>query len=166
MGRWPARRRDSGGAGPTKRRFALACRVAAWFVPLLGACVLACTPGENAEPPARKAAAMASAQTCIDESADGQQRTFAVGQTFEICLGENPTAGYRWRRDLEAPTVAALIGDSFEAGGGPPGASGVHRWRFRAETPGTATLGFSYRRPWETEQAPARTFALVIRVEA
>lgn len=109
---------------------------------------------------------MASAQTCIDDSADGQERTFAAGETFEICLGENPTTGHRWRIDFKAPAVVALIGDHFEAGGaGLPGAGGVHRWLFRAESPGTERLAFSYRRPWDENAAPARTFAVLIRVE-
>jgi inhibitor of cysteine peptidase len=109
---------------------------------------------------------MASAQVCIDESADGQEHRVPVGQTFEICLGENPTTGYRWRRDAEGAPVVALIGDTFEAGGGPPGAGGVHRWLFRAETTGVATIAFSYRRPWDKNEAPARTFALFAHVEA
>jgi inhibitor of cysteine peptidase len=166
IGRTSTTERNTGGASATNRRSAVAPLVAGWWVPLVCACTIACTPAANTESSERKTSAMASAQTCIDESGGGQERAVAVGRTFEICLRENPTTGYRWRRDAEGAPVAALIGDGFEADDGPPGAGGVHRWLFRAEQPGAVTLAFSYRRPWEKDEAPARTFTVVVRVEA
>jgi predicted secreted protein len=37
-------------------------------------------------------------------------------------------------------------------------------FRFRAVRSGTDTLKLVYRRPWEKEQSPARTFLVHIRV--
>jgi inhibitor of cysteine peptidase len=105
-----------------------------------------------------------TAGSCIDETANGQQRDFALGQAFEICLPENPTTGYRWQLDTAANSICVLEQDRFEAPDGPPGQGGRHRWQFRAAQAGRATIDFSYRRAWAGAGPPTKTFALRVRV--
>ncbi len=107
-----------------------------------------------------------TAPPCIDDASNGQEREFALGQTFEICLPENPTTGYRWQLDSAAAPIVALESDRFEPPDGPPGQGGRHHWQFRATQVGAAAIELAYRRAWANDGPPAKTFTLRIRVRA
>ncbi|MFO1120099.1 MAG: protease inhibitor I42 family protein [Rhodospirillales bacterium] len=109
---------------------------------------------------------MSSPSSCIDETANGRTLAVELNQTFEICLRENPTTGYRWSFDADGSPFAVLVDGSFQSGGDRPGAGGIHRWRFRAAEPGSTKIALSYRRPWEQGVQPEQTFALTVRIEA
>ncbi len=132
------------------------------------ACAVAagCAYSDDAAPAAGGSAVLSSPSSCIDEAASG--RTLAVEQnrTFEICLRENPTTGYRWSFDADGAPFAVLIDDGFQADGDRPGAGGIHRWRFRAAEPGSTKIALSYRRPWEQGVPPERTFVLSVGIQA
>src|SRR5579859_7680971 len=100
----------------------------------------------------------------IDDSMNGQSIDVAVGEVIEIRLDENRTAGYQWRLVDDGARVCTRVGDSYQAGTGPLGQSGSHRWELRATRPGEATIALAYRRPWEQDEAAARTFSLHLRV--
>ncbi len=85
-----------------------------------------------------------------------------VGQSFQVCLQENPTAGYRWRLKQDGAPTCTLVSDSFDPGLGKPGEPGTHRWTFRVDSAGAASIHMTYRRAWEKEDA-ARTFTLTVR---
>jgi predicted secreted protein len=86
-----------------------------------------------------------------------------VGESFEVALEGQPTAGYRWRAVLPPGARARLepIGQTTEARGSQLGAPAIQRFRFRALEPGTVTLDFHYGRHWETEPDPDRRRFLV-----
>jgi inhibitor of cysteine peptidase len=93
-------------------------------------------------------------------------REAVVGAEVRIELEANATTGYRWeftdaadsgtleleREDYERPTASL------------PGAGGKSVWTFRAVKPGDARLVFQYRRPWETDVAPARVETYAVHV--
>lgn len=94
------------------------------------------------------------------EPDDGRTAERRVNQEFEICLPENPTAGFRWRIVQGGEPVCALLDEAFEPGRAAPGQPGVHTWRFTVVAQGTATIALAYRRAWESAPTAARTFAL------
>ncbi len=81
-----------------------------------------------------------------------------AGRRFSIRLASNPTTGYSWK--LAAPPNPAIVRcltNTFL----PPattlcGAGGHEAWTFQAAAPGNAAIHLEYRRPWETNQPPAR----------
>ena len=97
----------------------------------------------------------------IDDSQDGGSFDFKPGDVFEIVLKETPTAGYRWRLELDGKPYILALNDSFVPGAA-PGAAGQHRWKLQAHQPGEARLVFWYGRSWEPE--PARSFSVTVRI--
>jgi inhibitor of cysteine peptidase len=102
----------------------------------------------------------------IAEDDNGREVTLAVGEAVELSLAENRTTGYHWELNEKGGPVCELLKDDFEAATGPPGSGGVHRWQFRAVQPGSGEIGLQYRRPWEVNAAPARTYEVSVRVRA
>ena len=100
----------------------------------------------------------------ITEDASGTEIDLAAGETLEVRLQENRSTGFKWVLESAGEGVCALVGDTFENGGAIPGQSGTHRWEFRAEQAGSATITLSYQRPWEKKQTPGRNFTLRVRV--
>jgi inhibitor of cysteine peptidase len=100
-----------------------------------------------------------------DEHHNGRSVKLAAGEFLEIVLAENPTTGYRWHFTEARAPFCALVQDAFEPGGeGVPGHGGVHRWKFRAAEPGAGRIELVYRRSWERDAPPGRTFHLQIEV--
>jgi inhibitor of cysteine peptidase len=93
----------------------------------------------------------------------GHDVSIAVGETIEIDLAENPTTGYRWRLDCSPAAVLQSVSDSFQAGKR-PGEEGMHRWIIRAETAGSGRISGQYQRSWASDDPPARTFSVKVRV--
>ena len=91
----------------------------------------------------------------------------AAGDTVEIQLPENATAGYRWTLETSDKSVCEVIADERH---GPdnlvPGAPGRHVWRLKAAHAGDCKIEIAYRRAWQGDTPPARTFKLGLRVRA
>lgn len=99
----------------------------------------------------------------FDESSNGREFTLAQGQTFQIRLEENPTAGYLWELAADAAPTCTLISDSYEAPAGHvPGRPGLHSWTFRTHQAGKATIQLVMRRSWESRAAPAKTYRITV----
>jgi inhibitor of cysteine peptidase len=101
----------------------------------------------------------------IDESFLDQTVRLPIGQVIELRLKENPTTGFRWSFAADGKPACAVILDSFKRRHtGPPGAGGDHAWRIKAVRAGICHLELLYRRPYEPDAPPARTFAFDVQV--
>jgi inhibitor of cysteine peptidase len=96
------------------------------------------------------------------EQADSTQAELRIGESFEVALQENPSTGFRWALRSNGVPVCILTGDFFSGERARPGATGVHRWKFKVVASGSATIEMDYVRRWETAP-PARTFKLHLR---
>ena len=88
-----------------------------------------------------------------------------LGESFELVLRENPTAGYRWKIAEDGEPVCSFTGDDFKPGR-LPGAEGTHRWRFRATQQGHSTILMTLQRPWAKDVEAAKSFALKVTVSS
>ena len=100
----------------------------------------------------------------IDESFSDQVVRLPVGQVIELRLQENPSTGFRWSFAADGRPSCTVVADSFERGAGPPGAGGDHKWQLKAVRAGACHLKLFYRRPFEPDAPPARTFTLDVQV--
>jgi inhibitor of cysteine peptidase len=84
-----------------------------------------------------------------------------------VTLAENPTTGYKWEFLAKPEPICVTVGDAYVANPamGTIGGGGAHEWNFRAVGKGTGTLSLGYRRPWEKDAAPAKTFTLTMVVK-
>jgi inhibitor of cysteine peptidase len=89
------------------------------------------------------------------------------GVSTTIALRENPSTGFKWRLDMTRSTdlsIIRVIDRGYRAGQiGLIGAPGSHRWEIKARAPGTASVTFTYARPWE-RKPPAETHFVQVNV--
>jgi inhibitor of cysteine peptidase len=89
------------------------------------------------------------------------------GVSTTIVLRENPSTGFRWRMDVTRSTdlsIIRVIDRGYHAGQtGLIGAPGAHRWEIKARAPGTASVAFTYARPWE-HKPPAETHFVQVNI--
>ena len=131
--------------------------------------VLACatTPPASSGSPST----VVAAPMTLIEAASGWEASLVPGQELNLTLASNVTTGYQW--ELAQPAAAVLevldpgtyhASSAQEGQGTLVGRGGVTSFRFRAIRSGTDTLRLVYRRPWEKEQPPARTFLVYLQV--
>ncbi|HET9617955.1 MAG TPA: protease inhibitor I42 family protein [Pseudolabrys sp.] len=103
----------------------------------------------------------------LTESDAGNTVELKLGETIELVLPENPTAGFRWHVDRIDTTACTVLSDVFRPPAeATPGAGGVHVWKLKAlRVAAECPVALSYRRAWEIG-APAKTFTSTLRIFA
>lgn len=79
----------------------------------------------------------------------------AVGASFSIELGSNPTTGFRWHwvNRSSVSTVDTTGYKYVSSHPGMMGSGGKETWIFTGKKPGTDSLKFQYNRSWEKKPA-------------
>ena len=75
------------------------------------------------------------------------------GKVVTFCLNSNPSTGYGWTAELDGDCVT-LTRDEYvgkQTDPGVAGAGGYQYYDFTAVKAGTATVTFTYARPWESD---------------
>lgn len=108
----------------------------------------------------------------VTDQGGDQPLVLLLGQALVLRLAATPGTGYGWEVvEIDPPLLRRAPG----ARGEPeyvcpdpprPGGSCTQILRFVGERPGAATLQLAYRRPWEKDQPPARTFRLALRIQS
>lgn len=95
---------------------------------------------------------------------EGGQVELKEGQVLVISLESNPSTGYGWEVEEADETILRQTGRiEFEPESHLLGAPGKQILRFEAVAAGQTTLRLVYRRPWEKDVKPARTFSLQVK---
>jgi inhibitor of cysteine peptidase len=101
----------------------------------------------------------------LGEADSGHTVKTRPGRHIVVTLPSNPTTGYTW-------TVSNLgglqqIGDAryTSAETERAGAGGTQTFTFSADDRTAGQLILEYRRPWEEDSAPARTWSVAVSVE-
>jgi len=132
--------------------------------PVLATISLFLTLMAIAQNPAATAGA-ASSTTTLTSHDDGRIITLAKGATLVVQLESNPTTGYSWAVKGNTAPLKLVGSDSKPTDqSGRMGAPSTQQFRFKAMETGTVTLKLIYRRPWEQNIAPVKTFAAIVRV--
>ncbi len=94
---------------------------------------------------------------------DGRQIDLSRGQILVVELESSPGTGFSWVVDQIPDRVLQQEGESqFKSDSTLLGAPSVQTIRFRVIGAGQGTLRLAYRRPWEKDVAPTKTFVLNI----
>ncbi|MBD9679792.1 protease inhibitor I42 family protein [Pseudomonas sp. PDM18] len=104
----------------------------------------------------------------LEDAADCKPLKLHTGQELVLILPSNPTTGFRWEMRNAANGLLRALGPEVYSNpedAGLVGSAGESTWRFRVTAPGEDTLELAYRRPWEAEVAPAKTFICPISVK-
>ncbi|MCE5276856.1 MAG: protease inhibitor I42 family protein [Planctomycetaceae bacterium] len=129
---------------------------------------LAAATTQPATKPADKPADEPAAKVVAADQ-DGKTVEVAMGQKLIIRLSGNMTTGFAW-------TVAKIEGDAVKLVGkieyeqaparGRVGVGGTFVATFEPVKVGQSVLTLEYKRPWEKNTPPAKTFTLTVQVKA
>jgi inhibitor of cysteine peptidase len=117
--------------------------------------------------PAAKPAPMdGSHAVSITDEDNGKDIDLTSGGTLIVKLKSNPSTGYSWVVAGD-PSPLKLVKTAYRrntASSKAAGAPGVQVLQFSAGSAGIATLQVIYRRAWEYNVPPAKTFGVRVKV--
>ena len=102
----------------------------------------------------------------LSEKDLGRRVEIGVGDILEVVLKGNPTTGYIW--DVVSPDKGILkqVGETeFEPDRKARGSGGKIMMRFEAAEAGKTLLKLIYRRPFEKDRPPIKTFEVKVTVK-
>jgi inhibitor of cysteine peptidase len=102
----------------------------------------------------------------LAEQDNGRAVKLETGDLLELSLEGNPSTGYSWLVgciDLQVLTPAGET--KFEPHKTGKGTPGIVVLRFKAVRDGKTALKLVYRRPFEEDKAPLRTFKINVTVK-
>ncbi len=92
---------------------------------------------------------------------NGRTIQIPLNTPFEIELEGNPTTGYQWQAALYDSTVIKSLGEpKYQSEAKVPGEGGIYTFKFQSVNSGETDLKLVYRRPFEPDAEPVRTFTL------
>ena len=99
-------------------------------------------------------------------SDSGGVATLIPEQPLVIRLQTNPSTGYGWTYTVTGDEVLRLdtVTGEAPAPNGMVGVPGDQVWSFHAQGSGRAVLTYVYKRAWEKNEPPAKTFTLTVVV--
>ena len=98
----------------------------------------------------------------LSESDQGAVVQARTGDLIEVRLHEMPAGGYRWVVDSSPDPVLEALDEKFEFAEGRVGAVNTACFRFRVKAIGTGPIRLSYRRPWEKDEPPLKTYEATV----
>jgi inhibitor of cysteine peptidase len=106
----------------------------------------------------------------MDEKDNGSEVELAPGEGLSITLESNPSTGFRWEVAEIDESILQQAGEAHYAPADPgqpplPGQGGRETLRFQAVGPGRTTVQLAYRRSWEKDVEPRKTYSLHIVVQ-
>ncbi len=102
----------------------------------------------------------------LTEADAGHVIELPVGGRLEVRLQGNPTAGFQWEVGSCDESVVKWNGKpEFNPSNDALGAPGTFASRFEAVGVGQTKLNLVYRRPFEKETPPVRTFEVTVVVK-
>lgn len=104
----------------------------------------------------------------LTEADDGKTVTVTKGQNVVVKLQSSPSTGYRWKVTETNRTFGYPASTVFLKNGDAVGAAGVERMTWKTSGPlpmtGTHRVKLEYKRPWEENASPAKTFTFSVKV--
>jgi len=100
----------------------------------------------------------------LTEADAGKTVDVTAGDIVEIRLPESTTTGYQWKLEAITTPVCEMMTEERQAPNKIiPGAPGAHVWRLKIARAGECKIEIGYRRVWEIDVPPTRTFKLELQ---
>ena len=102
----------------------------------------------------------------VTDAENGKTIELSSGETLRVKLPGNPSTGYDWTLDGD-PAPLKLIKSFHQANKKTTGMAGAPQttvFQLSAPSAGAANVTFIYRRSWEYNVAPAKTFNVRVNV--
>jgi inhibitor of cysteine peptidase len=95
----------------------------------------------------------------------GKAVALAVGQKLRVTLEAQPGTGFRWQPASTSTPLLSFSGTTL-GGASMPGAPETQTLTFVARAPGAGKLTLVYRRAWEKNTPPAKTYSVMVKIAA
>lgn len=104
----------------------------------------------------------------LDETQEGRQLVPRMRDEIHVMLEETPSTGYVWQVVDAAPSVLALLDDTFESPDDLDmiGGDGLRHLWFRVARAGSGRIRLEKRRPWQADGQPAASFEATLAAVA
>ena len=104
--------------------------------------------------------------TIVTDKDNGRQIEVAKGSTLVVRLEATPGTGHGWQvMKINADLLQPIGEPRFEnPRQGEPGAVEQQVFRFKAQASGSTVLEMHYRRPWEKDVPPLRTYDIRLTI--
>ena len=100
----------------------------------------------------------------LGESSNNSEVQASAGDTLEVRLPENATAGYRWALDHPDPALFAEESADANYPKSALGSGGMAILRVRTVAPGSGTLQLKYWRSFEGESGVIQRFSVKVHI--
>jgi len=104
----------------------------------------------------------------IDQNDNGQTFVVPQGQSVRVELPANKTTGYRWTVASTDRSFGYPATDTYKTTSSGVGGGGIQKltWKTNAPFPtvGTHKVVLEYRRPWDENVKPAKTFTFSVTI--
>lgn len=131
---------------------------------------LACASVDDEDAAAQETAVAELNGVAITEADDGKTLTVTEGQDVVVKLASNPTTGFSWHVVSTNRSFGYPDSTEFIPSSGATGAGGVEQltWKTRGFLPlvGAHTVKLEYKRGWETDVPPLKTFTFTVNIVA
>jgi inhibitor of cysteine peptidase len=104
----------------------------------------------------------------VTEKDNGSQFELNKGDLLALRLESNPSTGYSWQIAENEGKVMELMGEpTYETPERKLIVGGIEYriFRFKALTGGTNVLELQYKRIWEKEKEPLKTFRITVKID-
>lgn len=105
----------------------------------------------------------------LGDDAGGKQVTLKADQTLTVRLESNPTTGYGWEiAEVDDAVLKSQGEPQFEQQNSSKQLAGAGGWQvfhFTALKTGETNLKLVYRRPWEKNIEPIKTFTVQVVIQ-
>jgi len=154
-----------------KKRIVVGVAVSLLLSMTLAACQKSQTSQENVAP-LDNGTKSVNTEITYDEFSNQPHVTKTVELAYPgslvVTLSSNPTTGFQWgvNPGISDATVLSQYEHNFVSPTGTlVGAPGKDVWTFKSLKTGTATISFSYSRPWEGGEKDVWTVTLTVEVK-
>lgn len=104
----------------------------------------------------------------LTEKDDGKTVTVTEGQNLVVKLQSNPSTGYKWKVVSTDRTFGYPSDERFLRNSDAVGSGGLQRFSWKTKSPlnmvGEHTVKMEYKRSWETNASPAKTFSFKVKI--
>ena len=101
----------------------------------------------------------------VTQADEGKTFELAAGQCLNVRLGTQPSTGYGWEVAPDSTPLLTFKDASILNPATMPGAVEIKELVFCAAAAGHGALKLVYRRSWEKDQPPAKSFSLSVTIK-
>lgn len=100
----------------------------------------------------------------INNKDNGREIYLKVNEILELHLSENASTGFKWMQIITGNQILTLEKEEYAHSEFSYGGGTIHKWIFKANSPGDQKLKFIYQQPWIKDENNCEEFEVFLKV--